>query len=179
MVRDWTKWTVAVAGGKGEPANAEGFMREVLLFAERMPGVTLRVAEGFLREVLERAREMAEGGDPLALRFFEALEKVELRASREGGLAEKYQVVLEKRGGNLDQRRVMKDVVLLARENPGAILYMPKGVLDRAAGEALAMARIGDLLGFKFLGALDELVLRSFEGEEGEALPERRELQRA
>jgi hypothetical protein len=173
MVRDWKTWTLAVAGGKEEPANAEGFMREVLLFAQHMPGVTLRVAEGFLREVLDEAEKRAGEGDPLALSFFEALEKVELRASREGRLAEKYQVVLEEKGGNLDLRRVMKDVVLLARENPGAILYAPKGVLDRAAEEALAMARIGDLLGFKFLGALDELVLKPFEDE---ALPEWPEL---
>jgi hypothetical protein len=115
MARDWTKWTVAVAGGKEEPAKAEGFMREVLLFAERTPGVTLRVAEAFLREVLEEAEERAEEGDPLALRFFEALEKVELRASREGRLAEKYQVALERKGGALDLRRVMKDVVLVSK----------------------------------------------------------------
>jgi hypothetical protein len=151
-----------------------------MLFAQHMPGVTLRVAESFLGEVLEEAERRAEGGDPLALGFFGALEKVELSPSREGRLAEKYQVVLEKgKGGALDLRRVMKDVVLLARENPGAILYVPKGVLDRAAAEAVAMARIGDLLGFKFLGALGELVFRSFEGEEGKALPEMPELQRA
>jgi hypothetical protein len=180
MVRDWRTWTLAVAGGKEERANAEGFMREVLLFAEKMPGVTLRVGESFLREVLEEAERRAEEGDSLALRFFEALEKVELRASREGRLAEKYQVVLEEgKGGVLDLRRVMKDIISLARENPGAILYAPKEVMDKAAEEALAMARVGDLLGFKFLGALDELVLRSFEGEEGEALPEIPELQRA
>jgi hypothetical protein len=65
---------------------------------------------------------------------------------------------------------------LLARENPGAILYVPKGVLDRAAAEALAIARVGDLLGFKFLGALEELVFRSFEDE---ALSEMPELMRA
>jgi hypothetical protein len=178
MVRDWRKWTVAVAGRKDEPANAEGFMREVLLFAEKMPGVTLRVGEAFLREVLEEAERRAEEGDPLALRFFQALEEVELRASIEGKLADKYQVILENRpsDGALDLRRVMKDVVLLARENPGAILYAPKGVLDKVAEEALAMARIGDLLGFKFLGALDGLVLRSF-GDQ--ALPELPELARA
>jgi hypothetical protein len=45
MVRDRRRWTVAVAGGKEEPADAEGFMREVLLFAERIPGLTLRVAD--------------------------------------------------------------------------------------------------------------------------------------
>jgi hypothetical protein len=144
-------------------------MREIALFAERAPGVTLRVAEAFLREVLEEAERRAREGDSLALRFFEALEKVDLRASMEGRLAEKYQVALEEKGGALDLRRVMKDVVLLARDNPGAILYLPKGVLEEVAKEALAIARIGDLLGFKFLGALEELVLRSFEGE---ALPE-------
>jgi hypothetical protein len=178
MVRDWTKWTVAVAGGKEEPADAEGFMREVLLFAEKMPGVTLQVGEAFLGEVLERAQEMAEKGDALALRFFEALEKVELRPSIEGKLGEKYQVVLERRpsDGALDLRRVMKDVVLLARENPGAILYAPREVLDKVAEEALRIARIGDLLGFKFLGAMGELVFRSF----GDGVPpEVPELQRA
>jgi hypothetical protein len=169
MVADWRTWTLAVAGRKEERANVDGFMRELLLFAEHTPGVTLRVAEAFLREVLEEAERRAGEGDPLALRFFEALEKVDLRASMEGRLAQKYQVALEKKGGGLDLRRVMKDVVLLARENPGAILYLPKEALDKVAKEALAIARIGDLLGFKFLGALEELVFRSFEGE---ALPE-------
>jgi hypothetical protein len=171
MTADWRTWTLAVAGRPGERANAEGFMREVLLFAEHTPGATLRVAEGFLMEVLEEAERRAEERDPLALRFFEALEKVDLRASIEGRLVQKYQVVLEEKDGAPDLRRAMKDVVLLARDNPGAILYLPKGVLEEVAKEALAIARIGDLLGFRFLGALNQLVFRSFEGE---ALPETR-----
>ncbi len=175
MVRDWTKWTLAVAGGKEEPADVEGFMREILLFAEKMPGVTLRVAESFLREVLEEAVKRAGEGDLLALRFFEALEEVELRASIEGRLGERYQVALEKgKDGALDLRRAMKDVISLARENPGAILYAPKEVVSKVAEEALKMARTGDLLGFRVLGALDELVLRSF----GDGAPEVPELAR-
>jgi len=180
MVRDWRNWTLVLAGGKEEPVNVEGFMREVLLFAEKAPGAHLRVGEPFLREVLEEAVARAVEGDPLALRFFEALQKVELKPSAEGKLAERYQVALEKgKDGALDLRRVMKDVVAIARENPGAILYAPKEVLDKVAEEALRIARIGDLLGFRVLGALNELVLRSFEGEEGEGLPEWPELTRA
>ncbi len=173
MTRNWLSWTLAVAGGKDEPADVEGFMREISLFAQHMPGVTLRAAEAFLREVLEEAVKRAGEGDPLALRFFQALEEVELKPSIEGRLAEKYAVALEKRpsDGALDLRRVMKDVVLLARENPGAILYAPKEVLDKVAEEALAIARIGDLLGFRVLGALDELVLRSF-GDQAPEVPE-------
>jgi hypothetical protein len=156
-------WTVTVAAGDGTEMRAiEAFIRDVVTASEHNPGVVFYVPEGFWGEVFRTAQERAGKGDLLALRFFEALDRVELRASMEGRLAEKYQVVLEKgKGGALDLRRVMEDLILLAKEvSPKPFLYLPEEVLEGVKREAMARAREGDVLALEFLERMGGITFR-------------------
>ncbi len=157
MQEAWKLWTVVVAGGDGTEKRAvEAFIRDVVTASEHNPGVVFYVPEPFLREVFERARERAEKGDPLAVRFFEALEKVELRPSREGKLAERYQVEV-----GLGMDRVMEDLVFLAKEvSPRPDLYIPKGVLEDLKREVLARVRKGDALALELLEHIGKITFR-------------------
>jgi len=150
----WRAWTVVVAGGDGSEAKAvEALIRDVVTASEHNPGVVFYVPEPLLREVLERAQKRAEEGDPLALRFFEGLKKLELRPSREGRLAERYQVEL---GSGVE--RIMEDLILLAKEvSPRPDLYIPKGVLEDLKREVLARAKRGDALALELLEHIGEI----------------------
>jgi hypothetical protein len=154
MEKAWNAWTVTVAGGDGtELRAAEALIRDVVTASRHNPGVVFYVPELFLREVFRTAQERAEKGDSLAQRFFEGLEKVELRASREGRLAEKYQVEL-----GLGVEKVMEDLILLAKEvSPRPDLYIPKGVLEDVKREVLVRAKKGDALALELLERIGEI----------------------
>ncbi len=157
MEKAWNAWTVTVAGGDGtELRAAEALIEDVVTASEHNPGVVFYVPEAFLREVLEEAEERAAKGDLLALRFFEALEKVELRASIEGRLAEKYQVEL-----GLGVERIMEDMISLAREvSPKPFLYMPEEALEGVKREVPTRAREGDALALELLERIGEITFR-------------------
>jgi hypothetical protein len=157
MEKAWNAWTVTVAGGNGtELRAAEALIEDVVIASEHNPGVVFYVPEAFLREVFAKAQERAGKGDLLALRFFEALDRVELRASREGRLAEKCQVRLDS-----GVERIMEDVISLAREvSPKPFLYMPEEALEGVKGEVLARAREGDALALELLERIGGITFR-------------------
>jgi hypothetical protein len=150
-----------VAGGDGSEVRAvEAFIKDVVTASEHNPGVVFYVPEPFLREVFRTAQERAGKGDLLALRFFEALDRVELRPSREGRLAEKYQVEL-----GLGVERVMEDLILLAKEvSPRPDLYIPEETLEVVKREVLARAREGDALALELLERIGDVTFSVLRG---------------